>query len=70
MSKMSQLRLIEATFEDVVRFCRQKFGVVPNDKVIKRIVVGINNHKKIALGKDTTCLKIYQAAINHFCEEV
>lgn len=70
MTKFPQLHLIEVTTDDVVRFCRQKYGIVPNSKVIERIVVGINNHRMIALEKDTTAMKIYQEAIDYFCQKV
>ena len=70
MTKLPQLHLIEVTTDDVVRFCRQKYGIVPNSKVIERIVVGINNHRMIALDKDTTAMKIYQEVIDYFCQEV
>ena len=70
MIKFPQLRLVAVTADDVVRFCRQQYGIVPNAKVIERIVFGINNHRMIALDKDTTAIRIYQEAMDYFCQEV
>lgn len=70
MTKFYQPHLVAVTAEDVINFCRQKYGVVPNAKVIERIVVGINHHRMIALEKDTTAMRIYQEAMDYFCQEV
>lgn len=70
MTNLPQLHLVAVTTDDVVRFCRHKYGIVPNSKVIERIVIGINNHKMIALDKDTTAMRIYQEAIDYFCKEL
>ena len=67
-AKLPQLHLIEVTTDDVVRFCRQKYGIVPNSKVIERIVIGVNNHRMIVLERASTGTKIYQEAIDHFCK--